>query len=121
MSQDEHIIQLEEALKNVKYDVIGLCEVKRDSETIIERQNFILYTNTITRRRGSVGLLIKKKNKDDIQHFKSQSDRVCHVTLKLKQGMLSIIQAYAPHSGRPMKEIEIFYNDLQKAIIETNQ
>lgn len=30
-----HIIQLEEALKKVKYDVIGLCEVKRESETII--------------------------------------------------------------------------------------
>lgn len=80
MFQDIHIIQLEEALKNVKFDIIGLCEVKREDETIIERKDFILYTNTITRKRGSVGLLIKKKYKDNIQHFRSQSDRVCHVT-----------------------------------------
>jgi exonuclease III len=101
MSQDEHIIQLEEALKTVNYDIIGLCEVKKEDETILERPNFILYTNTITRKRGSVGLLVKKKFKDEIEHFKSKSDRVCYVTIRLKEGSVSIIQAYAPHSGRP--------------------
>lgn len=121
MSRDEHVVQMEEALKNINYDVIGLCEVKREDETILERNDFILYTKTITRRRGSVGLLVKKKYKDAIEHFKSQSDRVCHVTIKLKQGILSIIQAYAPHSGRPDKEIAEFYKDLQKTINETEK
>ena len=120
MSKDEHVKQFELALKNVKYDVIGLCEVKRENEEIMERNDFILYSNTISRKRGSVGILVKRIWKENIKMFKCLSDRVCYVKLSFKNETLIIIQGYAPHSGRSDQEVDDFYNDLSKAINETS-
>lgn len=42
MSQDFHLVQLDEALSKINFDVIGLCEVKRDKEEILQRHGYIL-------------------------------------------------------------------------------
>ncbi|GBP17384.1 hypothetical protein EVAR_8749_1 [Eumeta japonica] len=43
LSSQERLIELTEALKNVKNDIIGLCEVRRLGSKITEYENFIFY------------------------------------------------------------------------------
>ena len=116
MSTDTHLTHFSMALKKIKYDVIGLSEVKREDEEIIQRSDFILYTITKTRKRGSVGIAVNSVWKNNIQSFLSYSDRVCLITLLFSEGSMCIIQAYAPTSQAPDEELIIFYDNLEKAI-----
>lgn len=35
-----HLLKISEALKKINYDVIGLSEVKRENEEILQTENF---------------------------------------------------------------------------------
>lgn len=121
ISKDHHLLELDEALLKINYDVIGLCEVKRQDEEIIERPRYILYTKTKTRRRGSVGFLIHSKWKENIVNFKGYSDRVCTMTLTFNKKIFGFVQAYAPTSSAPDFEIDTFYGDLTTACDEISK
>ncbi|XP_047989820.1 uncharacterized protein LOC125229086 [Leguminivora glycinivorella] len=43
LKNEERLIELEHALKEVKWDVVGLSEVRRDGEQIIEREDNVFY------------------------------------------------------------------------------
>jgi exonuclease III len=103
MSNDFHLLQMKNALKNIEYDIVGLCEVKREGEKK-EKKN--------TRRRGSVGLIVNIKWKKNIKFFKSFSDRVCMVVLDFGNSSLAVIQVYAPTSTAPLSEIEELYEQI---------
>lgn len=120
MSQDFHLVQLVEALKKINYDVIGLCKVKREKEEILQRTGYILYTKTDTRRRGSIGMLVKPKWKENIQEFEGYSDRVCTLILKFENDLFAIVQAYAPTSCAPETKMNQFYDQLLAATNETS-
>lgn len=109
MSTDTHLTNFSMALKKIKYDVVGLSEVKREDEEIIQRSDFILYTITKTRRRGSVGIAVNSKWKNNIESFLSYSDRVCLINLLFDEGSMTIIQVYAPTSQASDDEMMTFY------------
>lgn len=115
LSTDDRLLAFENAIKKIKYDVIGLSEVKRIGEEIIEKPGYIFYYCGVTRVRGSVGFVVNSRWKDNIIEFKSFSDRV--VTLKLKFDddlVLGFVQAYAPTSSAPEAEMDQFYEELSK-------
>lgn len=80
-----------------------------------ERPGYILYTKTATRRRGSIGILVKYSWKENIKSFKGYSDRLCSLVLKFKEGLFGFIQAYAPTSTASDSEMQQFYNLLSQA------
>lgn len=115
LSNEAYLIQFENAITKIKYDVIGLSEVKRIGEELISRNDYFFYYNGITRRRGSVGFIIKNiwKNKFKIQSY---SDRIISLTLEINTiDKFSIIQCYAPTSQCSNDEISEFYFLLNEA------
>lgn len=77
MAKDEKLLELEEELKTVNWD-IRLSEVKRRGKHSIDLKsgNILYYRGPDKETYGRIGFLVKKKLKAQIQTFKSISDRV---------------------------------------------
>lgn len=83
ISNDSFLLEFQNALKEINYDVIGLSEVKRIGEGRLDMDGFILFYKGIERRRGTVGFAIKSKWSNNIEVFKSFSDRVALLEVKI--------------------------------------
>lgn len=115
LSSEQKLIELKTALQDVNHDVIGLCEVRRLGEKIIEDDEYIFYYLGQTKGLYGVGFLVKKKYKDEIIAFTGISERVCLLEIELENHRFTIIQAYAPTENSSQEEIDSFYEDLAKA------
>ena len=77
--RDEHVQELEDELKenNIKWDVIGLGEVRRKEESFTTLQSgHLLYHSEANNGQAGVGFLINKTWKDNITRVSSGSSRV---------------------------------------------
>ncbi|KOB70891.1 Endonuclease-reverse transcriptase [Operophtera brumata] len=66
--QDSRISELCYAIKDLNWDIIGLSETRRATETIEEYEDFILYHSKGSNGRNGVGFLIRKSWKRDIKN-----------------------------------------------------
>ncbi|KAL4707742.1 hypothetical protein ACJJTC_014923 [Scirpophaga incertulas] len=115
MSISEKLVELKAALQNINHDVVGLCEVRRLGEDIIEDDDYIMYCIGETKGLYGVGFLIKKKHKEKIKAFTGISERVCTVEIEFDNFIFTIIQAYVPTESSTQEDIEKIYDDLAKA------
>ncbi|XP_062532926.1 craniofacial development protein 2-like [Bombyx mori] len=82
------------AIQDIKWDILGISEMRREGENIHEYQDYILFNKGEKGGKRGVGFLIKMSLKKQIQS----------------------IFAYAPTEQAAESEIESFYADLAKAI-----
>ena len=110
------MILLKYSLSDTKYDILGLSEIRRKGNEIIEDEDHIFcYTGKVQGQHG-VGFLIKKKYKNNITSYIGISSRVCILIMKFDTVSISIIQVYAPTSDAPDEELDIFYNQIEEAL-----
>lgn len=112
----ERLIELSEALREIKYDVIGLSETRRSGSKIEEYENCILCHTGDTPGKYGVGFLIKKHHKESIESFIGISERIALLNINIQGYKISIIQIYAPTTASTEEEINNFYINLNKAI-----
>ncbi|XP_073980223.1 uncharacterized protein [Rhodnius prolixus] len=108
-------------MKNVKWDLIGLSEVRRNGEECIELQNNMKFYYNGDGSIGGTGFLVNKHLANQITSFKSYSQRVSKLIWnpgRKKIGRIKIIQIYAPTSDSTEEELEEFYGKLQPAVDE---
>ncbi|KAJ0181610.1 hypothetical protein K1T71_002332 [Dendrolimus kikuchii] len=115
------MIELNYALKYVKWDIIGLAEIRRIGCGIEEYDWCILYYFGETKGHKGVGFLIQKTHKSKIIEFTGISERVALLNMKLDEVNLSIIQVYAPIEQASDEELETFYTDILKAVEKSYQ
>ncbi|KAJ2937218.1 hypothetical protein O0L34_g19452 [Tuta absoluta] len=63
---DDHLRELEIALENINWDIIGMSEIKRMGEEILEFEDHILCFEGETPGLHGVGFIIKKTLKNKI-------------------------------------------------------
>ncbi|CAH2207796.1 jg21271, partial [Pararge aegeria aegeria] len=107
---------MEKALENLKYDIIGISEVRRLGNIIDEYEKFILCFTGQTPGLYGVGFIINKHLKQYIESYIGISERVALLNLKLPCKRLSIIQVYAPTETSDEEEIKTFYKTIDTAI-----
>jgi len=114
LSDDVHLQSLEIELSRIKWDIVGISEMRRPGEKILElNSKHILYNKGNNKKQGGVGFLINKRLSSNIEKFNATSDRVISVTLNIsKRYNLKVIQVYAPTSLSCEEELEQFYEDL---------
>lgn len=120
LSTDDKLIELEEELKNIKWDVIGLSEVRRigENQLTLNSGNVLFYVGEEKAIRG-VGFLVHKKYVKQIVDVKKISSRVIYIILQLNtKYSIQIIQTYAPTSDYSEKEVENYYEDISTALQE---
>ncbi|KOB77546.1 Endonuclease-reverse transcriptase [Operophtera brumata] len=119
--QDSRISELCYAIKDLNWDIIGLSETRRATETIEEYEDFILYHSKGSNERNGVGFLIRKSWKRYIVSLNSFSDRVAVLEIKIYQNTLwTIIQIYAPTESYKAEDLDLFYQAVEEALDSTN-
>lgn len=99
---------------------MGLAEVRRQGESILERTGpYVFYSFGTVQGYGGVGFLIKKSRKKHILAFKGITNRICMLQLKTDTNhVLSLIQVYvyAPTSDSSDEEADSFYSELNSVL-----
>ena len=84
--KDEHVQELEEKLKenNMKWDVIGLGEVRRKEESFTTLQSgHLLHHSEANNGQAGVVFLVNKKWKYNITRVSSRNSRVAELVLRI--------------------------------------
>ncbi|CAH2084466.1 unnamed protein product [Euphydryas editha] len=115
MASTAKLIDLTNALNNVKYDILGLSEMRKVGHCIDEYDDFMLCYSGQTKGRYGVGFIIKKYLKPCVKNFIGLSDRVALLDIDINDTPITIIQVYAPTEESDEVEIESFYETLHRA------
>ncbi|XP_050677287.1 craniofacial development protein 2-like [Leptidea sinapis] len=120
ISSPERLLEFEKALDDIKWDIIGLSEVRRMGECIEEYDNYLLYHNGETPGLYGVGFLLKKYLSSKVEEIIGISERIAILNIKLptsvKDESWTIVQVYAPTEPTNKKEclkVEEFFETLQ--------
>ena len=117
LASEAKLQELEEELEKINWDIIGLSEVRRKGEELVELKSghLFYYRGTETGRTSGVGFLINKTIKDRLLEIESTSDRAARLVIQLTQRyQLQIVQAYAPTSSHTDEEVEEFYEEIKQ-------
>ena len=116
----ENVQELEEELKenNMKWDVIGLREVRRKEESFTTLQSgHMRYHSEANNGQAGVGFIVNKTWKDNITRVSSGSSRVVELVLLITDRyQLKIVQVYAPTTSHSDEETDNFYNTIYKIL-----
>lgn len=118
LSSYHHLLELEEAIRQIKYDIIGISEMRRFGNKIEEYDTFILCYIGTTPGKYGVGFIVKKSLKHNIESFIGTTERVATLNLNFQGYKLSVIQVYAPTDAASETEIDEFYMSIIK-VMET--
>ena len=112
--------ELEDELKenNMKWDGIGLGEVRRKEESFKTlKSGHLLYHSETNNGKAGVGFLVNKKWKDNITIVSSGSSRVVELVLRITDiYQLEIVQVYAPTTSHSDEETDNFYNTIDEIL-----
>lgn len=119
---NERLLQLEEELSSIKWDIMGLAEGRRRGEALmqIKSGHYLYHIGKEDESVGGVGFLINKSIAPNITTYKGISDRVAYIILRLnRKTTLKIIQVYAPTTKHDDEIVDSFYEDITTAIMES--
>ena len=116
----ENVQELEEELKenNMKWDVIGLREVRRKEESFTTLQSgHMLYHSEANNGQAGGGFLVNKTWKDNITRVSSGNSRAAELVLRITDiSQLKIVQVYAPTTSHSDEETDNFYNPIDNIL-----
>ena len=116
----ENVQELEEELKenNMKWDMIGLREVRRKEESFTTLQSgHMLYHSEANNGQAGGGFLVNKTWKDNITRVSSGNSRVAELVLRITDiCQLKIVQVYAPTTSHSDEETDNFYNPIDNIL-----
>lgn len=113
--------ELDHALEGIKWDVLGLSEVKKEGYKITEYENYIMmYTGSKSGTNG-VGFLVKKSLRENIKNFHSYSDRVARLDSQFDSTTINIIQVYAPTKKADLEILQKFYEEVGLALQDSTK
>ena len=112
----ERVIEFEDEIARIKFDIIGISETRRKGEgclTLNTSGHTFYYKGGDTCHRG-VGFIVNKNITGNVTSFKSVSDRLAQLTIRISgKYHLNIIQAYLPTSSHEDQEVESVYEDIE--------
>lgn len=100
--QEERLLELEEELQGIKWDIVGLGEVRRRGEelTVLKSGHHFYHIGKMNKSEAGVGFLVHKSIAGNISEIKGINERLAQITIKInKRYKIKIIQVYAPTSN----------------------
>ncbi|XP_045484950.1 uncharacterized protein LOC110996663 [Pieris rapae] len=119
LRKEESLTELILAIEKIHWSIIGLSEVRRLGEEIEDHGNFVFYFKGETSGKYGVGFLIKKELKKNIEEFLGISERIAilNITMPQSNAKWSIVQIYSPTEQASNADVDSFYADLRRAIL----
>ncbi|XP_075980762.1 uncharacterized protein LOC142979615 [Anticarsia gemmatalis] len=120
LKTDDNLAELTNALRDIKWDILGLSEIRRDGEEILQRSDYLFYYKGEIPGRNGVGFLIKKHLIANVEEFIGISDRIALLNIKLPlyKDIWSVLQIYAPTEKADQETANKFYDDINETIIK---
>lgn len=120
---DEKLLELETALQNIKWDILGLSEVRRLGNDILEYANFVFCYVGETKGQYGVGFIIRKELKKNILEFTGISERIAVLKINLTgyKDPWTIVQVYAPTEAADEATKDVFYFQLSEVLENTGK
>ena len=103
----------------MKWDVIGLGEVRRkvESFTTLQSGHLLYHHSEANNGQAGVGFLVNKKWKDNITRVSSGNSIVTELVLgTTDRYQLKIVQVYTPTTYHSDEETDNFYNTIDKIL-----
>lgn len=101
---EEKLQELEYALEDITWDIIGLSEIRRNADVLMERKNgYVLLHSSAERSMFGTGFIVKNKFRNNIVDFMPISKRIAVLKMKFKKTNLIVIQLHAPTSEHKKK------------------
>lgn len=119
IASEARLIELEQELKRIKWEILGISEVRKQGEEYITLKsgNILDYKGNDNDTYAGVGFIIKKKYENDILKIVGISGRVAYIIIRInKRYNIKVVQLYAPTSVSEDDEIEEFYDDVSKSL-----
>ena len=115
---DDRLMELDTELDNVKWDVVGISEVRRKgTELMTLKSGNLFYHSGSNVSQAGVGFMVNKALAGNVIEFKGISDRICLVAIRLNEKcQVNIIQVYAPTSSYDDEVVENFYSQVSTTI-----
>ena len=113
---EERLYELEKSFEKVKWDVIGLSEVRKMGEKLIKRKNnnYLYFFGETIGYRGT-GFYINRRIIDIIIKIEGVTERISLMKVELSRKVkILIVQVYAPTMDANEEEIEKFYSKLRE-------
>ena len=101
------------ALKDYRWDVVGLCEVRWTSfgEVDVQEGHKIYYSGKETDHQHGVGFIVNKKILNCVLRATPVSSRIMSLRLSAQPLNINVVQVYAPSSDFDDDIVEEFYED----------
>lgn len=119
MRTDDHLVELEQELQAIKWDIVGLCETRRKGEmkTTLRSGHTLYQNNSETDySQGGVAFMVNRQIEHQIMKYSAISDRVIYLILKLNNRYnLQLIHCYAPTSTADDEVVDELYEDITRA------
>ena len=110
--KEEEII---EVMKSRNLEIVTMCETRTNSniDKTIHQHYRLLCTDRNDGRHG-VGIIVTPELSRNVEGVEYVNERIISISIKLKNGGLSLVQVYAPQQDRPSAEKDEFYETLQQ-------
>lgn len=110
---------MEQAFEEKNIAVLGLAEIRRPHEKIIElkSKHILMHSDSLKGQRG-VGFLVNRNWKENVQEFRSIKDRIAVLKLRQDNKKIILVQVYAPTLTADDQESDAFYEELTQTINE---
>ena len=118
LANKQRLIEFELVLQKVRWDIVGLSEVRRKGNELICRKNGnYFYFHGETKGYKGVRFYIKESVWKRVKEIKKVNERICALKLEIgRKILMTIIQIYAPILDAEDKEIREFYMKLQETV-----
>ncbi len=123
LASGERIYEFEQEINNIKWDVIGLSEIRRKGERLYQTgEGHLIYQVGSGSGHRGVGFYIHRKVKRKIIEIKGVNERVCWVKIEIdKNTRLLVVQIHAPTMDATETESEEFYRTISEIIREEKE
>lgn len=112
--------ELEHAIEKIKWDILGISDIRKNYESITERKSQIIFShNKAINGQQGTGFCINSKWKHNIRSFKSINERIALLILKFDKQTIKIINVHAPNSESPEERMEEFHETLGDILTES--
>ena len=109
------VTDFEDEIARIKFDIIGISDTRRKGECChtVNTSGHTFYYKGGDICHRSAGFIVNKNIAGNITSFKSVSDRLAQLTIRINgKCHLNIIQAYLPTSSHGDQEVESVYEDI---------
>ena len=109
------MIELEEEISRIRWNILGLSEVRRKGKgsIILNNTGHTVYYSGSDEQRHGVGSMVNKNITHNVISFRCLSDRVAELTVHInKRYQVKCAQVYLPTTSYPDEEIEKVYGEI---------